>query len=136
MGFDPQLCSSGYYPTSFMKMLRSSLSLCLSTYLYLCFLCILVPTCQMARLTSVSAPANSRYPVSENQMNHFHSTDAPVTDRPRRLGISARMAQRLTARSGELRLHSAQDGQHLVELAASKISMIYLHKYLQQTILQ
>lgn len=59
-----------------------------------------------------------------------------MTDRPRRLGTSAQMAQRLTARSGELWLGSVRDGQHLAELAASKMSVIYLHKDLQQTILQ
>lgn len=128
MGFDPQLCSLALditrRPSRKLSVETLSLSLCLSTSPYLCFLCILVPTCQMARLTSVSAPANSCHPVSENQMNHFHSTDAPMTGRPRRLGTSAQMAQWLTARSGELWLGSVQDGQHLAELAASKMSVI------------
>ncbi|CAM4602787.1 unnamed protein product [Leuciscus chuanchicus] len=43
-------------------------------------------------------------------MNHFHSTDAPVTDRPRRLGTSARMAQRLTARGPRLCRGGAGEG--------------------------
>ncbi|KAL7881508.1 hypothetical protein AOLI_G00083560 [Acnodon oligacanthus] len=61
----------------------------------------LVPTRQMAGLTPVSSPASMRHPVSENQMNHFHCTDALLTDRLSRPRSSTLLALELTARSEE-----------------------------------
>ncbi|KAL7865950.1 hypothetical protein SRHO_G00111970 [Serrasalmus rhombeus] len=56
---------------------------------------------QMAGLTPVSSPASMRHPVSENQMNHFHRTDALLTDRLSRPRSSTLLALELTARSEE-----------------------------------
>lgn len=94
-------------PFYLSKLMPSCVALALepalrpSHKLPLCSLCSLVPTCQMAGLTPVSSPASMRYPVSENQMNHFHRTDALLTDRLSWPLSSARLALMLTARSGE-----------------------------------
>lgn len=77
----------------------------------LCSLCSLVPTRQMVGFTPVSSPASMRHPVSEDQMNHFHCTDALLTDRLSWSGSSDRLALKLTARSGETAPSSAQDSR-------------------------
>lgn len=83
----------------------------LSLFPALCSPCSLVPTRQMVGFTPVSSPASMHHPVSEDQMNHFHRTDALLTDRLSWSASSDWLAPKLTARSGETALSSAQDGQ-------------------------
>lgn len=80
----------------------------------------------MVGFTPVSSPASMHHPVSEDQMNHFHCTDALLTDRLSWSGSSAWLAPKLTARSGETALSSAQDGRRWTRQTTSEFPLTHL----------